>query len=418
MTNHLLPRSPLPPPLCGVDKGTFAEHTISERLPGIARRTAQETALPKEIQQSLHALADEMPYGKLRSIKDPGLDVPAWDRYLAPYQGQDWLTPPWFFVETYFFRRILEASGYFQPGPGGGIDPYSTQKERGLRSVAPLMAPVSALVDALLCAPSIRHVDYQLELTELLRTLIWGNQADLSIWPVGEQDAPQALIGQNQVADDLNPLLCDHASQAAGHLLHSSTKSGRIDLILDNSGVELAFDLALADFLLSASLVDKVFLHVKPYPTYVSDATEKDVLNTIDHLAGTDDPATGRLATRLQEHLAQSALCIKTHQFWVSPLSGWEMPADLRTELANSDLLFSKGDANYRRWFGDRHWSFAIPLNEVLNYLPAPWLALRILKSNMAAGMPPGKPEAAAGKDPHWLYNGQWGVIQFVNPLA
>ena len=92
------------------------------------------------------------------------------------------------------------------------------------------------------------------------------------------------------------------------------------------------------------------------------------------------------------------------------------MPADLHTDLGGSNLLFSKGDANYRRWLGDRHWPYNIPLSEVLNFLPAPWLALRILKANMAAGMSPGIPEAAAQKDPHWLYSGQWGIIQFVNP--
>ena len=69
-----------------------------------------------------------------------------------------------------------------------------------------------------------------------------------------------------------------------------------------------------------------------------------------------------------------------------------------------------------RRWLGDRHWPYTAPLKEILNYLPAPWLALRILKANMTAGMPQGIPESAAAQDPDWLYSGGWGLIQFVNP--
>ena len=54
---------------------------------------------------------------------------------MAPYQGQNWLSAPWFVVETWFFRRILEATGYFQPGSGQGIDPYGPQKEAGLDGI-------------------------------------------------------------------------------------------------------------------------------------------------------------------------------------------------------------------------------------------------------------------------------------------
>jgi uncharacterized protein with ATP-grasp and redox domains len=410
-----LPNLPLPEPLCGADEGSFAEATISDRLPGIARRTARENDWPAEIQDALLALADEMPRGLLRPLLDGGLDAPAWERYLAPYQGQDWLTPPWFLVETYFFRRILEATGYFQPGPGAWVDPYSLQKKHGLVPVIAALRPFSSQVEAFLHAPPNGSEGRQAALSNLLRLAIWGNQADLSMWPADDEGQLAAPNEPNSREYDPNPLLCDQADEAARYLAGSNIPPGSVDFIIDNSGVELAFDLGLVDFLLGASLVMSACLHVKPYPTYVSDATAADVIATIEHLAGAEDQAIQAMGLRLQEHLDMGSLRLATHHFWVSPLSGWEMPADLSTELAKSNLLISKGDANYRRWLGDRHWHFTAPLTEILSYLPAPWLALRILKANMAAGLPPGASEFAGEHDPHWLYSGNWGVIQFVN---
>jgi hypothetical protein len=90
------------------------------------------------------------------------------------------------------------------------------------------------------------------------------------------------------------------------------------------------------------------------------------------------------------------------------------MPPDLRQDLRKSNLIISKGDANYRRWLGDRSWSFTTPVHSVLNYLPAPFLAFRVLKSNVLLGLPDGVSQALDKKDPQWLTNGAWGVIQAV----
>jgi uncharacterized protein with ATP-grasp and redox domains len=410
------PSIPLPAPLRGADRGSFAEQTIRTRLPGIARRTAVEHDWPADIQAALIALADELPHGLLRPLSDGGLDAPAWEHYLADYLGLDWLAPPWFVVETYFFRRILEASGYFQPGSGERVDPYTLQKQRGLQLIGAALRPFYARVEALLQSPPGDPARYQEPLAELLRLAIWGNQVDLSMWPAGEGGQINGPSDGHQEAACTHALLCDQANQAAGHLISGHSQVWRVDFILDNSGVELAFDLGLARFLLDARLAERVYFHVKPYPTYVSDATAADVNATIAYLAGATNPVVRRTGERLRQNHEQGRLRLITHHFWVSPLCGWDLPADLRLELSKSTLLVNKGDANYRRWLGDRHWPYTTPLAEILNYLPVPWLALRILKANMAAGLPPGAAEAAAKQDPHWLHSGHWGVIQFVNP--
>jgi hypothetical protein len=76
--------------------------------------------------------------------------------------------------------------------------------------------------------------------------------------------------------------------------------------------------------------------------------------------------------------------------------------------------LINKGDANYRRLLGDRHWPYTTPLADILCYLPAPLAALRVFKSEVAAGLKPGQPESLDRADPGWKTNGKWGVLQFV----
>ena len=113
-------------------------------------------------------------------------------------------------------------------------------------------------------------------------------------------------------------------------------------------------------------------------------------------------------------YLNNGRLTSKTHPFWTSPLPGWEMPQELRDSFKSSTLIISKGDAHYRRLLGDRHWPYQTPLDQILGYLPSPLLALRTLKSEVAAGIKTDKIDEAKQRDPDWLVSGQWGIIQFL----
>jgi hypothetical protein len=94
------------------------------------------------------------------------------------------------------------------------------------------------------------------------------------------------------------------------------------------------------------------------------------------------------------------------------------MPEELRTELAPSHLIFIKGDANYRRLLGNCNWPFTTRFEDIVCYFPAPFVALRTLKSEVAAGLQLAQIETLKQEDAQWLTNGQWGVIQFVDPSA
>jgi hypothetical protein len=172
--------------------------------------------------------------------------------------------------------------------------------------------------------------------------------------------------------------------------------------------------LALADYLLATGLAAQVRLHLKMHPTFVSDATIEDGHHTIRFLAEEADKATAAWGKRLLGYLDQGRLQLRDHSFWTSPFAFWQLPGDLRGELSEAQLLITKGDANYRRLLGDRHWPFTTSFQTIMRYAPAPLLALRALKSELAVGLTVAQIERLNDEDPEWLVNGRWGVIQFV----
>jgi len=379
------PALPLPPPLRGADPDSFARDTVLRRLPAIAGRVLTENRLDHQAARAVAGLAAEIPFMPLRPLADDAApDLALWRSYLAPYAGQDWLAVPWFLAETYFYRRILEAIGYFRPRSGAyGRDPYARQKRLGLEHTS--LAGLS---------------DEPLPLDAALRGALWGNQADLSLWPADAGDGPGDAT-----------LLADDGPAVLAHLDALIARSATVDVVLDNAGAELVHDLLLADALLARGL--RVRLHPKAHPTFVSDATAGDARDTVAWLAERPGPVA-RAAERLIAALATSRLTLHDDWFWTSPLAGWEMPETLFDFLATSGLLISKGDANYRRWLGDRHWPADTPLEAVLGYAPAPLLLLRTCKSEVAIGLDQARVAAARARDPQWMINGRWGLAQFV----
>ncbi|NTV65993.1 MAG: protein-glutamate O-methyltransferase family protein, partial [Oscillochloris sp.] len=369
---------PAPPPLRGAEIGSFAHDTVARRMPATVRRILAENTLTPAQAAAVRALADEIPHAPIRLLRDPGApDEALWEAYTTPYLGMNWLEAPWFFAEISMYRRVLEATGYFQPGPGLRADPYALQKRLGLEH-ADLAQPPADMAAAISGA-------------------LWGNQADLSLWPAGEGGSPGGAH-----------LLADDSAASVALIGELAARQARVDIILDNAGAELVHDLALADVLLSSGL--RLVLHAKPHPTFVSDALIADVQTTIAWLAARPGPLAA-VGARLAAAVAAGRLELRADWYWTSPLMGWELPTALRTDLAGTGLLISKGDANYRRWLGDRHLPFETPLSAALSYLPTPLLLLRTCKSDVAVGLNPARMAEAAGQDQAWLTGGRWGVV-------
>jgi len=396
----------IPEPQRGIDPDSWAQKTITTRFITIARRIFDENEFSPQIKSRLQDLINDIPKSPIRIIDDPGVpDIDTWNKHLLQYVGQNWLQPPWFGVEHYYYRCILEATGYFQDGDGFGIDPFAFQKRTGLEISDQAIQQLMDMIN------TWSQIDSNL--LENVKTLIyqdlWGNQADLSLWPAegdGKPDYSDLLAAQPHILVDDSASLLDCISRIGNG-------QARLDILLDNAGFELVCDLALADYLLSEGLISAVRLHVKSHPTYVSDAMEKDVCFTIDFLRSSEHPATKKSGERLHTYLGNDRLHMQENFFWTSPFDGWKMPKSLREELSESALVISKGDANYRRLLGDRHWPFTTPFDDIVSYFPAPLLALRTLKSELACGLNQNLVEIVSAKDPKWLIDGRWGVVQF-----
>lgn len=400
------PSAPIPEPLRGSDDDTWAQSTIQQRLPEIAERVLKENDLTQDASAAIRALISEIPNSRIREIRDPSApDQRDWDKFTEPYRELNWLEVPWFFAEHYFYRRIIEGVGYLRSDDDIRLDPFLFQKHSGVEAS---QNEIQSLTDNLTIWLKPEHpVDTGLR--KLIDSALWGNQADLSLWPIGKEKKTVNGDSHKSTAylliNDIQ-MLMDNLGSGAGN-------ATIVDVILDNAGFELMVDLCLTDFLLARAVAETVRLHVKAHPTFVSDATREDVNSTLAYFQSSEDANLVNLGERLQEHLINGRLLMSSDFFWNSPLSMWEMPRSLFNVFAESHLVISKGDANYRRLLGDRHWPYTTPFTEIMSYFPAPLVALRTLKAELASGLEARQIKKVSSRDPHWMTNGQWGIIQY-----
>ncbi len=407
--------SPLQPsPLTSCETDSFSHYTVTKRMPEIIYRVIEENNFSPTINENLRNLANDLLSGYLSPLfDDTGIDVDTWNDYLQPYIGQKWLDIPWFLAETFFYRQILQITNYFDPGEFQGIDPYGVQKGQGLEScrdsIISLCEKLHVVREGLIAnldseSPS-PGFNLEFEIKKFLYFALWGNRVDLSLWSAFETDRSKFDIDTQ-----LSHILIDDTSKVVELITNGS--KGRVDIVVDNAGFELFCDLCLIDFLLTSGLVEEVKLHLKPHPTFVSDAMIEDVYKTIRFLADFESQEVKSFASRIEGYIKEERSLLCENYFWSSPLAFWEIPNSLKIELSTAKLLIIKGDANYRRLLGDRRWEFTIPMENIINYLPVPLVTLRTLKSQIVVGLQSEVIKKLGILDPHWLINGKWGVIQ------
>lgn len=395
-----MPDRPLPPSLMTSEPGSFARATIVERKPQIIRQVIADNAYPSGVVDALEALRDEIARFPIRPLCEPAADVAFWNTELSgSYAGKTWLEVPWYFAETFFYRKLLEAVRYFQSGGVGGCDPFQAQKHRQIDGdIHKLAAEWEHL--------SILEPEARFE--ALLHSCLWGNRTDLSNFTV--QTKAHGGLAAHQ---ERHLILIDH-TQRVRELLSGVVP--RVDFICDNVGSDLLFDLALADFLLCQGWAHEVHLHLKTQPFFVSDAMPVDARLTIDRLQHAPDAPMYTWGRRLAEYQAAGRLVLDTDPFWTTFLMFRQLPLHLREGLAAAGLVLVKGDVNYRRLLDDRHWPHIARLEDICAYFPAPFVALRTLKGEIMVGLPAGQAEVLQGEDPTWLINGKRGIIQLVVP--
>ncbi|MCZ7669258.1 MAG: damage-control phosphatase ARMT1 family protein [Chloroflexi bacterium] len=205
------PNLPLPPPLRGSETGTFTHYSIAVRLPEIGRRIVAENKFRSHIVAELQDLVKGIPHTPIRPLTDLyAPDASDWRAYCLPYLEQNWLQAPWFFVETYFYRRVLEATQYYQEGAATkGGDPFAYQKQQGLATKREAIGKLCAGVNRWLAKAG----EQEQALAYLLAADLWGNQADLSLWPAETDEQPDSAHAHDEF------LLVDDTTAVLSHLL-------------------------------------------------------------------------------------------------------------------------------------------------------------------------------------------------------
>ena len=377
------------------EPGSFAYNTLKVRVPAILQETIATNDFPPEIVSALAELHAELLGGAIRGLREDAVDAAFWNEISMPYLGRTWLDVPWYWAEAYFYRRVLEATRYFQPGIWQGYDPYAPKKRT---EWAPHVAPRS--LDQLL---SNLLPDENARFEQLFHASLWGNRTDLSYMVAAH------LGGTVNSHAERGNLLADDTAAVWNLLL--AQRPCPVAIMADNVGTELLMDLALIDFLLESRLASEVRLYLKPQPFFVSDAMITDVKAGLAALQTAGKAGRG-LAARTEAALARHDLTLVEHWFSATSLFYYQLPGDLLAELAGMGLVIFKGDVNYRRLLGDAHWPPTTPFAAAVGYFPAPLVALRTLKGEIIVGLASGQAARLASEDPAWLVNGQRGVIQ------
>ncbi|MDR7426987.1 MAG: damage-control phosphatase ARMT1 family protein [Armatimonadota bacterium] len=385
----------LPPPILTSEPNSFAQYTFRVRVPNIIQQVMELNPFPPEIRRALEELGNEIAGSVIRSLGERARDRAFWDTVSQPYLRRSWFEVPWYWAEAFFYRRVLEATRYFQPGPWYAFDPFAVMKRAELE-----LERAPRLVDSL-----CRELpdDTLQRFWRLLHASLWGNRMDLSF------PATVACGREVGVRHDQARLIVDESAWVWERL--ASQQLQRVAILVDNAGTELLMDVALADFLLAGGLARTVVLHLKMHPFFVSDATPADLHAALAALPPAGDAAQG-LHDRIVAHLRAGRLTLQTHWFYTSCLFYFQLPADLRQELAGADLAILKGDLNYRRLLGDAHWPPTASFRHATSYFPTAFVTLRTLKSELITGLREGQAEVQQSMDPLWLIDGRWGAIQ------
>ncbi|MFE5051744.1 damage-control phosphatase ARMT1 family protein [Streptomyces sp. NPDC056637] len=375
--------------------GSFPYSVLRERHPALIRRVRDAFPYDPERQRALDALLREStdPAGVMEPLPADARDREQWEAWgSGEHVGGSWFDAPFLWAESYFYRRLLGAVGYYDAaGPWRGIDPFRPFKQAELRSPE-AQAELTALDDLAQEPP-------ESQARALLHGSLWGNRADLGF-----------RLTANATDTSTTPLLADDSERlwsllppGAGNTVH---------VVADNAGRELVPDLLLIDHFLRHTHAERVVLQLKPHPYYVSDATPMDVIDALDHLKQAPGEA-GNAGERLWHATSTGHLQLRTHPFSCAPLPYAAMPDDLKKSFGTATLTILKGDLNYRRLVGDQLRPPTTPFTTLTSYFPSPVAALRTLKSDVIVGLDEKTQRIVdASEGPDWRTKGTHAVIQ------
>ncbi|MFZ3597991.1 damage-control phosphatase ARMT1 family protein [Streptomyces sp. BH104] len=388
-----MPDTPQVPVIHGNVPGSFARSVLAERHPALIEKVRAAFPYGPAQHRALDALLRNTAAGVIEPLGEGAHDRERWDTWGRGWFGASWFDAPFLWAESYFYRQLLDAVGYFGQGPWRGVDPFQPFKRAELDT-----PETDAEMGAVDWLASVSLAEQE---RGLLLGSLWGNRADLGFRVTADGAEPGA--DTQLVADD---------SEAFWAALPRGGGAS-ISLVADNAGRELLADLLLVDHLLAHGRVARVTVQLKPYPYYVSDAMTADVVDCVRrlHRAG---GAAAEAGGRIWAALGDGRIALRAHPFSCAPLPYADMPDDLRAEFAATTLTVLKGDLNYRRLVGDRMWEPTTPFADRTAYWPTSVVALRTLKCDVITGIDAATRDALDAAEPHqkWRVSGAHALVQ------
>ncbi|MGV9691286.1 damage-control phosphatase ARMT1 family protein [Streptomyces sp. NPDC003444] len=381
------------PVILSNEPGSFAWGVLAKRHPALVQQVRDAFPYGRRQHEALDALLDEITHGVIEPLAPGEHDGERWADWGKEHFGRSWYGAPFLWAESYFYRRLLGAVGYFGTGPWRGVDPFAPFKRAELRG--------EAVVEELRALDALASVPADEQAAALLHASLWGNRADLGFRVTAGEPVAGDAAASALVADD---------SDVLWRLLPVGGSS-TVAVVADNAGRELIPDLILIDHLLEQRHAERVVLHLKPYPYYVSDAMTADVVDCLRRL--TEAPGEARaIGDRLWKAMAAGSLEVRTHPFFCAPLPYEDMPEDLRGEFESATLTLLKGDLNYRRLVGDHLWDATASFADLTAYFPGAVAALRTLKSDVIVGLEQEVLDALERSGAAWRTSGTHALIQ------
>ncbi len=359
-------------------EGSFARFTVLNRFPDILNDLIAGNKFPTGIEKGLRALLNSIPENNLTPLSDEYPFASDINRVIENNPQYTWLNAPFLFIENYLYHRICDVCDYYS----NGFDFFKYKKE------AEIIKGMNKF------SGSLKKLNSITSFSEISLLNLMGNKSDLS--------QSSSYYSEGSAFE----LLIDHREKADVKVRNCS----RIDFILDNSGDELFFDLLMAYWLLKNTGVQKIKLHFKQIPYFVSDALITDyrfLLGSLSHNRElqwfTDD---------MNNFESDGKMELLAEPFFSSGKLFSYMPEELKTELCSSDLLIFKGDLNYRRLIDDCYRPYETETSSLLKYFTTDILINRILKSEIIAGLTSAKIPARDRTD--WMFSGEYGQIELI----
>ena len=266
----------------------------------------------------------------------------------------------------------------------------------------------------------------------LVYKCLWGNKNDLSFNhksnPLGNRSVQPHPQSETGFSIGEAGLVIDDCTKLVASLRASS---GALLWIADNTGPELVNDLVLITHLLKLNKSLRIHLELKMNPWFVSDATAIDFKGVCSILKESLHIHARSLGNDIEFFVDTARILVGASGAWTTCLDFWTLKSHCYQQeieklfsIKDLQMVILKGDLNYRKITRDLMFTSEIGgfhgaikgFLELGNGNGFSVCCIRVCKSECVAGLDENQRSFLDERDPKWMSNGEWGMIQLYEP--